>query len=163
MPTVRKEVREESVEVYRFSDRWEEYSLMTDEQKRRIAILREQGIGYSKIAQVLSMSENTVKTYCRRNGLAGNRSEKKRDDIVFCKCCGIPVEQTSGRKKKMFCSDHCRNKWWNSHLDQVNRKAVYEYTCAYCKKPFMAYGNSKRKYCCHKCFVEDRFGGGRRE
>lgn len=50
-------------------------------------------------------------------------------------------------------------KWWNEHLDRVDKKANYEFVCAYCKKPFTAYGNAHRKYCCHECYIEDRFGG----
>jgi len=67
--------------------------------------------------------------------------------------------QTEGRKEKKFCSDRCRNKWWNSHLSEVKRKAMYEYTCPNCKKTFMAYGNRNRKYCSHECYINDRFGG----
>ncbi|MCD7944291.1 MAG: hypothetical protein LUH43_05310 [Clostridia bacterium] len=60
-------------------------------------------------------------------------SEQK---LHYCKCCGMPVEQTPGRKAKLFCSDECRLKWWNSHPDMVNRKAVYEFICLHCKKSF---------------------------
>lgn len=71
------------------------------------------------------------------------------------------VPQTAGRKEKKFCSDRCRMKWWNSHLDQVQRKANYDFVCPVCKKPFTVYGNANRKYCSHECYIEDRFGGGR--
>lgn len=80
--------------------------------------------------------------------------------IGNCPCCGVKVAQNPGRKAKRFCSDKCRNKWWNSRLDQVERKAHYEFVCAYCKKPFTAYGNAGRKYCSHECYIKDRFGGG---
>lgn len=52
---------------------------------------------------------------------------------------------------KKFCSDRCRMKWWNSHLDQVQRKANYDFVCPVCKKPFTVYGNANRKYCSHEC------------
>lgn len=48
---------------------------------------------------------------------------------------------------------------YNSNLDKVNRKANYEFICPHCKKLFSAYGNKKRKYCSHACYIEDRFGG----
>ena len=64
--------------------------------------------------------------------------------------CGKEVVQPGGRKEKKFCSDKCRNKWWNSNLDKVNRKANYEFICPHCKKPFSAYGNKNRKYCSHQ-------------
>ena len=64
-----------------------------------------------------------------------------------------------GKKPKRFCSSRCRNKWWNSNLDKVNKKANYEFTCVRCHKTFTAYGNKGRKYCCHECYIADRFGG----
>lgn len=139
---------------------------MTENQKTQIADMRGEGYGYTKIAQMLGLSVNTVKSFCRRKKLTGRKDAVShmavptRSGQHFCLCCGAKVAQTSGRKEKKFCSDRCRNKWWNSHLDQVNRKAIYEYECAYCHKPFVAYGNANRKYCSHECYVNDRFGGG---
>lgn len=127
---------------------------MTDEQKLQIANLRSAGLGYKKIAERMGLSENTVKTYCRRHGLGGNRA---RDDVAgmeTCRYCGKKVDQKTGRKKKKFCTDKCRNEWWNSHLEQVNRKAFYRFECLTCKKEFTAYGNSKRKYCCLECYAK---------
>ena len=134
---------------------------MNDTQRQQIKELRGKGYGYGRIAQVLSLSENTIKTYCRRHGLGGvvaNPSPISTEGH-FCLCCGVPVQQTAGRKEKKFCSDRCRNKWWNKNLDKVERRANYEFTCPYCKKTFMAYGNKNRKYCSHACYIEDRFGG----
>lgn len=59
-----------------------------------------------------------------------------------------------------FCSDNCRTAWWNAHPEKVNRRAVYHFTCAHCGKPFTAYGNAKRKYCSHACYIADRYKGG---
>ncbi len=136
---------------------------MTDEQRNQIREYRANGMGYSKIAQALGLSVNTVKSFCRRKGLGGVvafTSNVTLTDTKVCECCGAEVIQNPGRKLKRFCSDRCRNKWWNEHLDQVDRRANYEYVCPYCHKPFTAYGNSKRKYCSHECYIADRFGGG---
>lgn len=133
---------------------------MTDAQKIQIGNLREAGLGYKKIAEQMELSENTVKTYCRRHGLGGNLAQQGEAPKDVCLCCGKPVKQNPGRKQKKFCSDSCRNKWWNSHLDKVERKANYEFICLCCKKPFTAYGNKNRKYCSHECYIADRFGGG---
>ena len=133
---------------------------MTDAQRIQIGNLREVGLGYKKIAEQMGLSENTVKTYCRRHGLGGNMAQQGEATKDVCLCCGKPVKQNPGRKQKKFCSDRCRNKWWNANLDKVNRKAMYDYECSYCKKPFSAYGNANRKYCSHDCYVADRFGGG---
>jgi len=137
---------------------------MTDEQRKEIRELREKGLGYVRIGRVLGISENTVRSYCRRHGLSGTNVKVEpieQKNIRYCRNCGRPVEQTPGRKEKKFCSDKCRMDWWNSHPELVNRKATYEFVCAYCRKPFTAYGNANRKYCSHECFIADRFGGGR--
>ena len=127
---------------------------MTEEQKAAIQDLRSKGEGYKKIAQTLEVSENTVKSFCRRTPKPEPTPE---GDI--CECCGKPIEQTAGRKRKRFCSDACRRKWWNSHLHLVQRKAVYRLRCRHCGREFEIYGNSHRKYCCHACYIAERFGG----
>ena len=42
---------------------------MTIIQKRKVVYLREKGESYAAIASAIGASENTVKSYCRRNGL----------------------------------------------------------------------------------------------
>ena len=126
---------------------------MTDLQKKTIRAMRLQGIGYVKIGEELGLSDNTVRSYCRRNGLC----EKVKNSVV-CRQCGKPVKIVPKQKPRLFCSDLCRNAWWNSHPECVNRKAVYGYTCAHCGRSFTAYGNRKRKYCSHSCYIADRFG-----
>ena len=133
---------------------------MTDAQRTAIADYRRNGYGYKKISQLTGVCESSVKTYCRRNGLTGTAEEAYgRATEKPCLCCDKPVIQYPGRKEKKFCSDSCRNKWWNSHLNLVNRKAMYDFVCPTCGKPFSAYGNRNRKYCSHECYIEDRFGG----
>ena len=138
---------------------------MTDSQKREIANLRANGNGYGKIALALGISQNTVKSYCRRNNIgagpvsATEAVEPLKKGASFCECCGKEIHQVFGHKIKRFCSDACRNKWWNSHLDLVKRKAVYKYKCPGCGREFEVYGNSRRKYCSHECYIADRFGG----
>ena len=131
------------------------------EEKNQIKRLRAEGHSYGRVATMLGLSENTVKSFCRRNGLAGRGEVEKNvdEDAHTCKCCGLPVKQNPGRKEKKFCSYSCRMRWWKEHSDQVQRKANYQFECAFCHKPFTAYGNANRKYCCHECYVADRFGG----
>ena len=136
---------------------------MTDNQKKLVQIYREKGMSSKKVADTLSVSINTIKTFCKRNGLGGVRmaaSGAKDVMVTSCRCCGKPVRQNPGRKQKRFCSDACRNRWWNSHLEDVDKKANYERICECCGKTFISYGNSNRKYCSHSCYVNDRFGGG---
>lgn len=129
---------------------------MTAEQKQQICSMRSQGIGYVKIGEALGISDNTVRSFCRRKALG-----KAAKNTISCQQCGKPIKVIPKRKPKRFCSDSCRNAWWNSHLNYVNRRAVYEFTCAYCGESFSAYGNKARKYCSHGCYVADRFGEGR--
>ena len=136
---------------------------MNIQQKTEIASLRSQGFGYTKIAQALGLSKNTVKSYCKRNNLSGTALVNTDMPVLtpsFCLECGKAITQVSGRKEKKFCSDECRHKWWNARPEKITRKALYSYTCAGCGKPFTAYGNSHRKYCCHACYIADRFKDG---
>ena len=133
---------------------------MTDHQKTKIAEMRKAGCGYSEISKALSVSRDTVKTFCRRNNITVDSTEEPKETVGICPECGKPITQISGRKPKRFCSPECRQKWWNAHPERVVQKAVYEYVCPGCGQSFTAYGNSRRKYCSHECYVETRFKGG---
>ena len=129
---------------------------MTEEQKTKIQQLRQRGMGYIRIAQALGISENTIKSFCRRNRLAGDAVPTLPDH--FCLSCGKPVLQNPGRKEKKFCSDTCRMEWWNAQPDNIRRKTWQTLICQHCGKAFKVYGNAVRKYCCHACYVAARFG-----
>ena len=43
---------------------------LTDNQKKQIECLRMKGSGYKRVADTLGISLSTVKSYCRRHGLA---------------------------------------------------------------------------------------------
>ena len=118
---------------------------MTDEQKSKIISMRESGKTYADIAACLNLSLNTVKSFYRRNQ-------------TLCKCCGTPITQPTRARKKIFCSDKCRMKWWNSHQEDVSRKAVYDFICECCGTAFQAYGNNHRKYCSRSCYTKARYG-----
>lgn len=126
---------------------------MTDEQRKQIIALRREGVGYGRIATELNLSINTIKSFCRRNSLVAQTAEG------VCETCGKPIHQNPKRKRKRFCSDACRNKWWNAHLNLIKRKAVYTFTCPTCGKEFTTYGNRHRKFCSHACYIAHRFGG----
>ena len=134
---------------------------MTPEEKNRLYALRKAGRSYTEIADEMGISKNTVKTVCRRIGLTPPPADRVPVQTAdrTCPYCGKPLVQIPGRKEKKYCSDTCRNRWWNSHMDLVKRNAVYEYTCPTCGTAFTAYGNRHRKYCCHECYIADRFGG----
>ncbi len=131
---------------------------MNGQQKYEICRLRNEGLSYTKIAKEVGISVNTVKSFFRRNR---NKEPMIKDKSLlgYCENCGKAVIQVEGRKRKRFCSDKCRNEWWNNHKDMVKHKAVYDFICKYCGKKFSAYGNSNRKFCSHSCYIKDRFGG----
>ena len=129
---------------------------MTDFHRQQIARLREDGYSYDKIAKALGLSENTVKSYCRRNYLSGFRGKRKVVEEHFCKMCGLPVKQNPHRKEKKFCSSTCRQAWWGLHQDLVGRKVNYAYECANCGTKFESW-DARRKYCCLECYFDHRF------
>ncbi len=136
---------------------------MTNEQRDKIKALRGQGYGYTAIANSVGLSKGSVKAFCRTHGLAGELAETHaltEIPMALCLQCGKVLEQKPKVKQKKFCCPECRTAWWNSHPDEVRRKAVYSYTCPQCGSAFTAYGNSKRKYCSHACYIAARFKGG---
>lgn len=85
----------------------------------------------------------------------------KRPPVVrtgICENCGELIVQKPKTKKRRFCCNECRNQWWNTHLDQVQKKAYYTITCRNCGKTMTVYGDSRRKYCSHECYIQRRFG-----
>lgn len=67
--------------------------------------------------------------------------------------------QLPHRKTVKFCCGKCRQVWWNTHPEQINKKALYSFTCVCCGKSFTAYGNSSRKYCSHDCYTDWQYVG----
>ena len=133
---------------------------MTNEQKARILELRGMGRGCTEIAKSLGLSRNTVKSFCRRRKVSES-NRVSQESPGCCRECGKPLVQKEHVKKRMFCSPQCRKAWWKSHPERLHKKAVYRFRCAGCGKSFCAYGNSKRKFCTHECYIKTRFGGKR--
>lgn len=116
----------------------------------KIAInnMRLEGHSPSVIAAKLGLSAGTVRSHIHRHpNIPGAEA---------CKNCGKPLMQPKGRREKKFCSDACRMAWWNSHQEDVSRKAYYNLVCQHCGKEFESYGNKNRKYCCRACYVASR-------
>ena len=130
---------------------------MTDAEKEKIRFWRMEGLGYGAIAARLGLSDNTVKSFCRRNRLTGVAAKV---EVTACRHCGQPLADVPGRKGRKFCSEPCRRAWWKAHPELVDRKAFYLMTCAHCGKEFRSYGNKGRKYCSHACYIAARFKEG---
>ena len=122
---------------------------MTKHEIEILNIMRSRDKSAADIAIALGLSVNTVRSY--------NRRHPPKDTVeVGCRQCGKPVMQHKGRKAKYFCSDRCRNAWWNAHPEKVQRKAYYRLACRFCGKEFVSYGNKNRKYCSRLCYADAR-------
>ena len=141
---------------------------MTDAEKQQIQELRINGDGYKAISTVLGVSRDIIRGYCKRNGLDGDSKlislnlEEKKSQNLICTCCSKPIKQMKHGRIRRFCSEECRRKWWKENDDKRNKKegAIYKYICPCCKKEFECYGNKKRKYCSHGCYIKSRFCDG---
>ena len=126
---------------------------MMNSEKNKINDLRKQGFGYKKIAKELDLTIGAVRYAC--NSICD-------EDLLLgiCQNCGLKIKSIKGKKKKKFCSDQCRWQWWNKHQKEVNKKAYYTQNCKWCNKEFKVYGNSKRLYCCHECYIKKKLKKG---
>lgn len=133
---------------------------MTDNEKQSIREMRGSALGYKKIAQSLDLPVGTVKSFCRRENITATGSTLY--DENHCRQCGKPLIQRSKVKRRKFCSEECRIKWWTAHpcSKSGNTKSSCTTVCENCRKTFTTYGNTPRKYCSHGCYVEARFGSG---
>ena len=105
---------------------------MTETEKSQIIRLKVNGWGYKRIAAELGISENTVKSFLKRN----------QD---YCPMCGKPI---SGRQK--YCSDKCRMQWWRSHPHQTAGMRLSR--CGVCGAAIYSHPSKQRKFCSRKCY-----------
>ena len=143
---------------------------MTREQQEEIRRLRNSGEGYKRIAVMLGLSVNTVKSFCRRENVkqvglnldhtdlnAACFSQENATGEGVCLRCGKPIMQIPGRRKRLYCSDACRMGYWRSQakpMGEIRR-------CAGCGKVLLGHDRS-RIYCCHACYIAHRFGSNKR-
>ena len=131
---------------------------VTAYQERRIRELWQRGVGYRTIAAELGISRDTVRNFCTSHALSGVAADQSFAPNV-CPCCGGEIVQQHRGRPRRFCSDACCRKWWAAHPDAIrqNPEAQRRLKCAYCGKAFTVYGNPPRRYCCHNCYIRDRF------
>ncbi|NFE94373.1 helix-turn-helix transcriptional regulator [Clostridium botulinum] len=134
---------------------------MTGTEKENIKKMRKEGQSYSQIALALNINKNTVKAFCRRSRLQTNEKVKtkiKEKEICFvCKNCGKPLKKGTKGQPKKFCCEACRREWWKANDKEINKKAYYTLICTECGIKFESYGNKKRKFCSHACYINNRF------
>ena len=125
---------------------------MTEMQKNQILEMRSNGMGYGTIAATLSVSEGTVKSFCRRH-----QPIAKSLPNASCKQCGNVLQNTPGHRQKIFCSEKCRQLYWREHHEQMQCRALIRSVCPACGKSFSDYAGHNRKYCSHACYIAARY------
>ena len=131
---------------------------MTQKERDEIRRLRFDGKSYTQISDNLHISRNTVKSICLRMGIQSAEIAGENHDTDHCKLCGAVLIQNVNGKQKQFCSDLCRRDWWKHHQDKRSLKSAAKVKCAFCGRVFEDYEKNQRKYCCHGCYIRDRFG-----
>lgn len=138
---------------------------MTNDERIKIIKLREAGAGYMKIAKELNINLSTVKSFCKRKINVGAVSVEsiiaEENDGFHCLNCGKELENRNTPRKRKFCCDECRQKYWNTHRELIKRKNGRTVTCNHCHKDFIVYGTADRKYCSIKCFMDERYRNGK--
>ena len=66
---------------------------MTAAQKQRVEFLRAKGESYAAIADDLGISENTVKSYCRRNNIGIAIKQEQHSPTAACRLRGLVRER----------------------------------------------------------------------
>ena len=55
---------------------------MTHEEKKQIGKMRAAGMSYTRIAEALDISINSVKSYCRRHGLGADSVQETHSELL---------------------------------------------------------------------------------
>lgn len=100
---------------------------MTEYEKMKIPKLRASGMGYKAIANVLGLSRDAVRGFCKKYGLNENAEVMQRNlelkvkNGVLCLNCSKPLESKHHGRKRKLCCDWCRREWWKQNADKINR------------------------------------------
>ena len=92
---------------------------MTEKDKKTILEMRAAGISYKAISEKTGINVSTLKMFVHRH----EKPEARR-----CLRCGKLLPE-GARQTQRFCSQKCRNDWWNSHQDQLQGARHIAYVC----------------------------------
>lgn len=137
---------------------------MTDYERSEIDRLRNSGMGYKAIAKELNISVNSIKTYCKRMNIKGERylvektqvsetqimekdPEVDESDARCCLYCGSVIVQPKHGRKKKFCSNKCRAAYWRNHPEETNGAFLKKHICRCCGKVFYNYRDDSTDSC----------------
>ena len=121
----------------------------TNSRVELIVAMRSEGMRYEKIAQLLGLKT----TYCRTTYSRANRKSKKAGIIILPNCChycGKPLVYTPNAKQKLYCNDHCRNKYHN----RKKSTKINVCHCEVCGGLFVCRGAYIKRFCSAECRTE---------
>ena len=110
---------------------------MTEYEKRSITNMRLQGKGYRSIASELGLSRDAVRNFCKSRKIDGYACSKDTGIInpllwgkTICPTCGEPFEQPEIGRKRKYCSEECRRRYWSVHPEK-QKLATHTFVCQY--------------------------------
>ena len=115
------------------------------EQKELIIAYHNKGLSNNEIAEKVGVTNEYVRTVCSRKRRAKNRSPD--DSVNTCVYCGKPLDLSGNRRRRLFCDEGCRKKYYN----QAEMRTPYICTCANCGLEFVSYGFPGKRYCSREC------------
>ena len=131
---------------------------MLEEQRRKIAAMRQHGATFAEIEAATGVRASTVRAHCWRFGVTPESAEPSATAPNACLNCGTPIVQTPKQKPKKFCHDKCREIWWNVNRACSHSRSRCVTHCAHCGCEFTKYTNSPQRFCQHSCYIAHRYG-----
>lgn len=86
--------------------------------KEEVIKLKIKEKSYNEISRILGVNESTAKTIYNRF--------KNSHLESFCPMCSKLLIQTKGHRQKRFCSNKCKNRYWNLMKAKRISKEAYE-------------------------------------
>ena len=108
-----------------------------EEALQQAILLRTNGMSYRKIADYTRLPYEKIRYQCRKldcdKAPVDEEMPSKIENREVCSYCGKPITQNEhcrGRKKR-FCCEECRRKYWKIHRDAQKQKrtAIYTKVC----------------------------------
>lgn len=145
-----------------------------DPERERVRELRLSGLGYEAIAEKMGLSIFAVLDYCVELGIPGEGEiylsvpgltergtafhKMSSSCGRVCQQCGAQILQGTMGRPRRFCSNECKNTYWNS-LRVKRKRSGRLAICKNCGAPFRAVNESKapRLFCCRKCYFDYRY------
>ena len=121
---------------------------MTKEEIAKIYELKNNGLGYKKIASVLNLPVGTIKSLIIRH---------KNSNESCCLNCGVRISNKPKIKRKKFCSNECKRRYIATHPECISKEKSIIKICPNCGKEFISYKSTNRKFCSHSCYINFRY------